>query len=124
MTRNLLDELKHLLRQDFTAANLDRAINLAFDSSWNAPSPLGLFVVTRVLRILADQWDVPDLGDEAWMTQPALMDMEERLRPPLMDYLSAADDGLDADAELQLLDAIVRALFKWTAERPHPRPVL
>ncbi|MDP9237273.1 MAG: hypothetical protein M3P30_07745 [Chloroflexota bacterium] len=42
--------------------------------------PLGLFVVTRVLRILADQWDVPDLGDEAWMTQRALVDMEERLR--------------------------------------------
>lgn len=122
MTRNLLDELKHLLKQDFTATNLDAAANLAFDSSWNAPSPLGLFVVTRVLRILGGQWDVPDLGDEAWMTQRALSDTEERLRPPLMDYLSAAGEDLDSTRELQLLNTIVRALFTWTAERPDPRP--
>jgi hypothetical protein len=111
------------LGQGFTADNLGSAATLAFESSWNAPSPLGLFVVTRVLRILADHWDVDDSHDQARMTSEALVDMERRLRPPLVGYLEAIDQGrLEAAAELDMLDAIVRALFEWTAERPDPGP--
>lgn len=118
---NLYEELKRRLNQDFSAANLDSAATLAFESSWNASRPLGLFVVTRVLRILADQWDLPNLRDEAYMSQDAVSFMEESLRSPLMRYLEAASRDLDGAIELQFLNDIVLALFKWTSERPPAR---
>lgn len=123
MTRNYLAELQIRLKRGFSADNLDSAATLAFESSWNDPNPLGLFVVTRVLRILEDHWDVPNLRDQAWMTQRAIAFMEDHLRPPLLQYLDQVSTGeLDAARELRLLNDIVQALFKWTAERPDPRP--
>ena len=123
MTPTLLDELKRLLKRPFLASNLDAAAILAFESSWNAPHPLGLFVLTRVLRILKEHWDVAYWRDQAWMTQDAVTDMEDRLRPPLLAYLEAAGSrDLAPVDEVRLLETIVEALFKWTAERPNPRP--
>jgi hypothetical protein len=119
----LYAELKQLLSHDFSADNLGRAANLAFEGSWNADHPAGVFVVTRVLRILEDQWDVQNSAGQAWMTAQSVRVMEQRMRPPLIEYLSALDaDSLAPDAELGLLNAIVLALFKWTAERPSARP--
>ena len=121
----LYAELKQLLSQDFSADNLDRAANLAFEASWNSVHPAGLFVVTRALRILEDQWDVQGLRGQAWMTAESVRAMEQSMRPPLSEYLSALDaGGVARDVELGLLNAIVVALFKWTAERPEPRPNL
>src|SRR5262245_42943735 len=71
-TTNLYDELKRRLSLDFLAGNLDFAATLAYELSWNAPRPLGLFVVTRVLRVLAEAWRVDDEGDQAAMTTDAL----------------------------------------------------
>jgi len=123
LTRTLPAELAYRLGQAFTADNLGAAATLAFESSWNATSPLGLFVVTRVLRVLADHWDADESHDQARMTSGAVADMEARLRPPLVAYLEAIAKGdLEAGAELDMLNAIVRALFEWTARRPDPRP--
>ena len=122
MTPTLLDELMRRLRRDFLAANLGAAATLAHEASWNAPSPLGLFVVTTVLRHLESHWDTAAWRDQAWMTPEALDDMEARLRPPLMDYLERASGSIDCSEELQLLNALVKALFKWTSEGPDPRP--
>ena len=118
MTKPLLDELMRRLRQDFLAANLGPAATLAHEASWNNPSPLGLFVVTTVLRHLEGHWDVPTLRNQAWMTQEALADMESRMRPPLLDYLAKASNAssLDCTEEMALLNAIVQPLFRWTAE--------
>lgn len=121
--RTLPDELISRLRQEFSADNLGATATLAHEASWNAPNPLGLFVVTTVLRHLEAHWDVPNFGDQAGMTEPALSDMEGRLRPPLLDYLWHVDEGpMDCEVERQLLNALVIALFKWTAEGPSPRP--
>ena len=123
MTRTLLEELAHRLRQDFSADNLGSAAALAQEGSWNSPSPLGLFVVTSVLRHLEQHWDVATLRDQAWMSPDALLDMEARLRPPLIDYLQrAGGQDLDCSEEARLLNAVVAALFRWTAEGPDPRP--
>ena len=122
MTPPLHDELMLLLRQDFLAANLGTAATLTHEASWNAPSPLGLFVVTTVLRHLESHWDVATWGDEAWMAPDAVADMEARLRPPLLDYLEKAAHPLDCSEELSLLNTLVQALFQWTAEGPAPRP--
>lgn len=123
MTPTLLEELKRLLNQPFLTANLDAASILAFESSWNTNHPLGLFVLERVLHILSDHWDVDYWRGQAWMTDEAFKDMEARLRPPLLAYLDAAESGsLTPTEELTLLNAIVSALFRWTAERPNPRP--
>lgn len=123
MTKTFLEELTRRLRQGFLADNLRAAGTLAHEASWNAPSPLGLFIVTTVLRHLEEHWDLSGLGDEASMTAEALADMEGRLRPPLLDYLTKASaSALDAAEEARLLNAIVRALFAWTAHGPNPRP--
>ena len=120
---NSPEELKRRLSQRFSADNLSSAATLAFESSWNHPHSVGLFVVERVLRILAEHWDVAYSRDQAWMTNEASVDMENRLRPPLFTYLDALDDPLlDSSAEMRLLRDIVDALFRWTAEGPDPRP--
>ena len=116
-------ELKRLLDQEFLADNLDHAATLAFEASWNSNHPLGLFVVARLLRILEDQWAVAESRGQAWMTIEAVRAMEAYLREPMQHYLAALDrDALEPVVELGLLNEIVRALFKWTTERPDPRP--
>ncbi|HEX5480021.1 MAG TPA: hypothetical protein VFY79_09915 [Dehalococcoidia bacterium] len=57
------------------------------------------------------------------MTHAALDEMEARMRPLLIAYLDALDAGeLNEAQELRALNAIVDALFEWTAERQAPRP--
>jgi hypothetical protein len=119
----LHEELISRLRQDFLAANLGPAATLAHEASWNEPSPLGLFVVTTVLRHLEEAWGVAEDRDQAWMTSAALTDMESRFRAPLIEYLEKSGSGnLECAEELLLLDEIVKTLFKWSAEGPDPRP--
>ena len=119
--RTLHEELIARLRQDFSAANLGSAATLAHEASFNASNPLGLFIVTTVLRHLQRHWDEENLRGQAWMTQSALTYMEDRLRPPLLNYLEQTDqETLTCSEKSDLLNAIVRALFKWTVEGPDP----
>ena len=121
--RTLLEELIRRLTQEFSADNIGSAATFAHEASWNTPAPLGLFVVSTVLRHLEDQWDISTLGDQGWMTAEALADMEDRLRPPLLDYLGHLNASpLECADELRLLNVFVDALFKWTAQGPDPRP--
>ena len=83
-----------------------------------------MFVVATVLRHLEAHWNVPDMGDQAWMTASAFADMERRFRQPLLDYLDRAQDPLlDYQEESRLLNGIVQTLIQWTAEGPNPRQI-
>lgn len=119
----MLEELKRLLRLPFLTDNLRAAATLSSEASWNSSHRLGLFVITRVLHILDEQWDTENLRDQAWMTHAALDEMEARMRPPIIAYLDALDaEGLNEAQELVALNAVVDALFEWTAARRRPRP--
>jgi hypothetical protein len=118
---SLYDELKQRLSRDFSADNLNSAATLATEASFTLSQPLGMFALAGVLRVLADEWDVIGDRDQSYMLPEALTYMETSLRPPIIDYLEASRGELTPFLEIAMLNEIVRALMKWTVERPRAR---
>lgn len=112
MTKNLYAELSELLSQGFYRDNFDQVIKLAYAEASVSDRPLALFVVCEVLEALAGQWDI-EQGIETRLAKR----QRELLEPPLTAFLSAAaSQELSAEREAPLLNDIVRALYRWSAE--------
>jgi hypothetical protein len=105
--RTLYERLSELLAQGFFPDNLLAAALLAEESSWQTDNPLGLYVLSRILKTLAEDWPRQGL--------PSLLadEMAAGMNQPVMAYIWAAARGLSADEEAQHLNEIIRAFLKW-----------
>ena len=61
--KNLYEELKRRLAQGFFPDNFLEVARLAEEASWQTDKPLGLYVLSRVLLSLSQDW--PKQGVEA-----------------------------------------------------------
>ena len=110
--RSLYEELKRRLAPGFYPDNLRAAASLADEASWQIETPLGLYVLSRVLSRLEAQW--PEQGIETSVAEQ----LTRILKPSITAYIdAAAARELTAEEEAALLNEILRALLRWEAGR-------
>jgi hypothetical protein len=117
LTANLYKELKRRLSLGLFLDNLDPAITLTEEASWQSANPLGLFVLGRILRLIANEWD--PLDEQRGIPRSQLDRMHAQLSPALVSYLDGAIQGWNGpENEWHGLNELVRAFLAWSASRP------
>jgi hypothetical protein len=111
----LSEKLTQLLSQDFFPAQLEQAIALTEDVSWQAEEPLSLFVLGRVLRVISRLWNPDDEQDGP--PESEYQAMLAQMRPAILAYLQLAATPATADIEYDRLNALVRTFLEWRASR-------
>ena len=103
---NLYEELRRLLAPGFYPDNFLQAARLAEEASWQADAPLALYVLSRILLALGEDW--PRQGVETSVAD----DMRRTMEPPISSYLAdAATRDLTPEQEAFHLNSIVRAFL-------------
>lgn len=105
--RNLYEELKRRLAQGFFPDNFLEVARLAEEASWQTDTPLGLYVLSRVLLSLAQDW--PKQGVETQVAD----EMQQLMEPPISAYIRTAAGGVSAEQEAQLLNAVITSYLRW-----------
>jgi hypothetical protein len=105
--KTLFEELKRRLAQGFFPDNFLEVGRLAEEASWQTDAPLGLYVLSRILLSLSQDW--PKQGVET----PVADEMQRMMEPPISAYLEAASRGLTAQREAQHLNAIITSYLRW-----------
>ena len=106
---NLYSALSDLLRAGFFRDNLLRVVRLAEEASWQTDSPLGLFILSCVLRDVCNEW-----GEEGIIATRLLDELRQTIEPPLAAYLSdAASRDLSVEDEADHLNRIIRSFLTW-----------
>ena len=106
--RNLYEELKRRLAQGFFPDNFLQVARLAEEASWQTDRPLSLYVLSRILLALGQDW--PRQGVETSVAD----DMQRTMEPAINAYLAdAATHDLTAEQEALHLNNIVRSFLKW-----------
>lgn len=86
--RTLYERLKELPAPGFYPDNFLRAARLAEEASWQTEHPLGLYVLSRILHSLGEEW--PEQGIES----PSAEQMVQIMTPPINAYIEAATRGM------------------------------
>jgi hypothetical protein len=110
--KNLFEELKRRLEQGFFPDNFLVVARLAEEASWQTDRPLGLYVLSRVLLSLGQDW--PKQGVET----PIAEDMQRLMEPPILAYVTEAATGVTAQQDADLLNDIILAYLQWRAGHP------
>jgi hypothetical protein len=105
--KNLYEELKRRLAQGFFPDNFLEVGRLAEEASWQTDKPLGLYVLSRVLLSLGQDW--PKQGVEAMVAD----DMQRTMEPPISAYVVAASRGLTVQEESLHLNEIITSYLRW-----------
>jgi hypothetical protein len=105
--RTLYERLSELLAPKFFPDNFLVAARLAEEASWNTDSPLGLYVLSRILRSLDKEW--PEQG----IATPLAEELARGIGTPVAAYVTAAAQGISADEETRHLNEIIRAFLRW-----------
>lgn len=108
--RNLFRQLRELLAPGFYPDNFLAVARLAEEGSWQAERPLGLFVLSLILRSLGEDWGADEQGIEAATATELIQTME----PAVTAYLAAASErNMSDEEEVQLLNELVHAFLRW-----------
>lgn len=105
--RNLYGRLKELLAQGFYPENFLKVARLAEEASWQADYPLALYVLSRLLVSLAEEW--PEQGIETARAE----EMARTMEPPIAAFLTAGAAGLFPEEEVSYLNDLIRASLRW-----------
>ena len=104
----MYEELNRRLAQGFFPDNLLQVAGLAEEASWQTEKPLVLYVLSRILLALGQDW--PRQGVETSVAE----DIQRTMAPPINAYLAdAATRDLTAEQEALHLNNIVRSFLRW-----------
>jgi len=110
LTESVYGELKALLEPQLSLERLHEASALAREACGEAPHPVSLFVLARVLEAIESHW-----RDRGAISGDAEIMLSEVALPPMRRYLDArARARLDGNREMAYLDEIVKAFLRWS----------
>jgi hypothetical protein len=107
----LYERLKELLAPGFFPDNFLKAARLAEEASWQTEHPLGLYVFSRILLSLGDEW----ASDEQGIETQAAERMAEIMTPPIHAYIESGILGMTREEEVSHLDSLILAFLRWRA---------
>ena len=102
-------ELRACLESQFYADNFAHIAQISFEAAGAADRPLPFMLLWSIFFTLEARWR------DRRMDDTVARQMEHHLRAPILDYVSAAEKGINSDEELRLLNRISAAYRSWLA---------
>ena len=107
------NELRALLRKEFSAGNLAALARLAHETAVSVDRPLAYFLLWQIFLTLDNEWHERPLTVEVAET------MREHLVPSIDSYLAAAGGGVSPETETEYLNEISRLFLSWLEIQGH-----
>jgi len=107
------DELRALLRKEFSAGNLAALARLAHEAAVSVDRPLAYLLLWQMFLALDNEWH------ERPLTVEVAERMRDQLAPSIDSYLAAARGGLSPETENEYLNEISRQFLSWLEIQRH-----